>query len=1572
MLKRLLSTLFFVGAVLGVTNAANAQYMKMTTDNPTDNTKLRATGTTIVTITLDTNHDKNASTQTCNAHTAANGCGAATTAQPLDMFSYTLAFKAVGGTVSWGTYSTLNAAYTDISPQIQSSTEIEINKARATGTDIGLQQLGTLPVTILSGSPHIDLQVGPSTLNPFGFGTGFGTSCDALFAANTYLVGDPTDPCGAVVGIPGDWFDWDGAGAPASPNNPPSITAQPTAFESENFAIGPIVATATDPDASNTLTITQSGKPADLTFTTDSPGPSPRTGTITGVPGFNDAGSYPIQWSVSDGAGGTAGAVTTLNIANTNRPPTMNIPAGMTVSEGATADQVLTGSDPDGDALTFQKFGGPTFMTVTTTNATTGNVHLAPGFSDGGTYSAAVSAVDPSNASFTSGLAITVLETNRAPTLDPVSNMIVAENATADQTISGSDPDGDGLSFSLVSAPTFATVLGTSPVTANIHLQTGFSDAGTYDVTARASDGSLSDDKPFTIFVNNVNRPPDLVPPGPMIVNEGQTLDQPLNASDPDGDPLTFHLGAGPTFASVTTLSPILGNLHLAPGFDDAGTYSAGVSARDPFNAESVSGVFITVNNVNRPPVLTQPVDMTVSQGATADQTLSATDPDNEPLTFQLVGTLLFATVTTTTPTTGNLHLAPSAAEPTGTYSATVATTDGAAFDQKQLTVTVVRTDHAPVLAPPVDMTVSENATADQALSATDEDGDPLTFHPVAGPSYMTVTTTSPGTGTATGNVHLAPGFSDAGTATAAIDVSDGLMSSSTLGFGITVLNSNRFPVLQPMTDMTVVAGETADQPLHATDPDGDPLTFHQAAGPSYATVTTVDPGTGTASGNLHMAPGLADAGGPHAVFVSVTDAFGGVSQQSMLVTVTPAPNHPPVIDPIPGQTVQEGSTADVPVHATDADNDVITLSLSSPPFVTLVSAPSPGTVTGSIHIAPQSGDANNWGVTVFANDGINPPAFLTFPLKVTAPNQNPTLAQPADMTVDEGTTADQALGASDPDADALTFHLQSGPTFASVTTTTPTTGNFHVAPSFFDGNASYAIALRVDDGNGGTDTKSLNVTVNNVDRPPVLDPISDITVAEGGTADTPFHAMDPDGDPITILTPGLPPFVTIFPAVVPPGENAGLFHVTPPFGSAGIYPTAVIAVSGPFTDTKTFTITVTHVNQPPALDQPPNFTVAEGGNLSYQLTASDPDADPLTFSKPSGPLFVTIPAAGLMSIAPGFSDTGTYPVTARVSDGSLHDDRSFQVVVTNTNRPPVANAGGPYTGVAGVPVTFDGTASSDPDGDPLDYHWQFGDLTFQSGAILQHTYTAGGSYTVLLTVVDPSSSTASATTTATISNQLEAFTFPQQAGAIKLKSNKPRYCFEIQPVNGDFALTDVVQGTIVMKYNGASASAETERTTVNADLNLDGIPELRACWSRASLRTLFSGLPAGDNSVEVAIEGNLTGGGKFHASLIIIVRGPVNGSAFALDAAVAPNPLNPQTKLYFETSKPGVVKVEMFDLSGRLVRTIQGASWMEAGAHEMTVDGRGQSGEKLASGVYFIRGETAEGTFKSAITILK
>lgn len=75
-------------------------------------------------------------------------------------------------------------------------------------------------------------------------------------------------------------------------------------------------------------------------------------------------------------------------------------------------------------------------------------------------------------------------------------------------------------------------------------------------------------------------------------------------------------------------------------------------------------------------------------------------------------------------------------------------------------------------------------------------------------------------------------------------------------------------------------------------------------------------------------------------------------------------------------------------------------------------------------------------------------------------------------------------------------------------------------------------------------------------------------------------------------------------------------------------------------------------------------------------------------------------------------------------------------------NTPPIANAGPDQSADTNVELTFDGSGSSDPDGTIITWAWDFGDTNTGSGEIVTHSYTAGGTYTVTLTVTDNNGAT--------------------------------------------------------------------------------------------------------------------------------------------------------------------------------------------------------------------------------------
>lgn len=114
--------------------------------------------------------------------------------------------------------------------------------------------------------------------------------------------------------------------------------------------------------------------------------------------------------------------------------------------------------------------------------------------------------------------------------------------------------------------------------------------------------------------------------------------------------------------------------------------------------------------------------------------------------------------------------------------------------------------------------------------------------------------------------------------------------------------------------------------------------------------------------------------------------------------------------------------------------------------------------------------------------------------------------------------------------------------------------------------------------------------------------------------------------------------------------------------------------------------------------------------------------------------------------------DLGTAGFDQSYGNGLARADKLVYALCPNAPAPPNQNPVANFTATpSGLAVNFNASASSDPDGNPLTYAWDFGDSTTGSGVTTSHTYTSAGTYTVTLTVDDGKGGTSVKASTVTV-----------------------------------------------------------------------------------------------------------------------------------------------------------------------------------------------------------------------------
>ncbi|MBI3011942.1 MAG: carboxypeptidase regulatory-like domain-containing protein [Candidatus Omnitrophica bacterium] len=243
---------------------------------------------------------------------------------------------------------------------------------------------------------------------------------------------------------------------------------------------------------------------------------------------------------------------------------------------------------------------------------------------------------------------ILVANTNTRPALEPPGPQTVPEGTRLSIRLKATDPDAprDTLTFRALHLPPWASL---NPQTGELSGAPGYQEASPGDPVQEYPDVEvevcdpepLCDRKPMVIHVLHVNRPPVMEPVGNQVVDEGKPLTVQLIANDPEGDPLACKAQLLPPWLTfdVSTCAARGVPTDRITVLTKPETVYPGVffEVCDPEGLCAGETVTITVANVgDQPPVLTMPERLAVDEGRPMAFTVSAEDPEGQPVTLAM------------------------------------------------------------------------------------------------------------------------------------------------------------------------------------------------------------------------------------------------------------------------------------------------------------------------------------------------------------------------------------------------------------------------------------------------------------------------------------------------------------------------------------------------------------------------------------------------------------------------------------------------------------------------------------------------------------------------------------------------------------------------------------------------------------------------------------------------------------------------------------------------------------------------------------------------------------------------
>lgn len=1029
-----------------------------------------------------------------------------------------------------------------------------------------------------------------------------------------------------------------------------------------------------------------------------------------GVLDYESQASYSVTVRATDSGGLSTSQSVTVAVNDLNEAPQFISAGSVQAYEDSAFQFVVQTADPDtGASLTLSASNVPAWLQFTDQGDGTAIVSGTPTVTEVGDYTLTLTASD-GTLSAEQALSVTVVAVNDAPIFSNAPSFSVAEDSQVVGTFSASDEEGDALSYAITGGAD-AALFSVDSVTGAMSFNAlqdyeNPSDADAdrvYHVEVTVSDNQGGQNtQAVSVTLTNINEAPTDVSPSVWALDEGTNTAGGyslgvLNTADPDiGDAFTYTLIPG-LDSAVFSLGGVSGNeLMINAGVLDAETkaqYQVTVRSTDSGGLSVEKLLQLEVNDVNEGPVIDSVAPINASEDQPYTYAVTASDPDNAAvLSITHGGLPAWLTLTDHGDGTATLSGTPAQAD-VGAVAISLTVSDGSLSSRQDFTLTVAEVNDAPVFTGEDAFTVTESTQQVGTLSASDEEGDALSYAVTGGvdAGVFNVDANSGALSFNTQQDYENPSDANAdGIYEVEVTVSDGRGGQHSRLLTVTLTNVNEIPF--SVTPNQFALDEGVDTGggytlgvLSTSDPDsGDSFTYSLVGGTDSHLFRL-----GGVSGNeLIIDAGLLDAEGQsqYQVTVRSTDS-GGLSREQVVQVSVNDVNEGPSITSVAPETVDEDQPYTYVISAADPDTGAV-LSISHgglPAWLTLTDH---GDGTATLSGTPSQADVGPLDISLRVSDG-SLSSQQNFTLTVVPINDAPIFSSTPSFSVAEDSQVVGTLAAIDEEGDVLSYAITGG-TDAALFSVDANSGalSFNAKQDFespADTNADrvYNVEVTVSDNQGGQNTQTVAVTITNVNEAPTaIAPtawaLDEGTDTGGGYSLGALSTSDPDaGDSFTYA--------------VLAGADSAVFSIGGASGNELVINAGVLDAeskdqylvtlqsrdSGGLLINKTITVTVNNINEAAVFVSEPELAAVEGLGYRYEIQVTDLDSEGgVQIIASQAPDWMSLQDNGdgtaLLWGVPGIDDVGIHAITLQAFDGEFTTQQTFSIEVLEADKGPI------------------------------------------------------------------------------------------------------------------------------------------------------------------------------------------------------------------------------------------------------------------------------------------------------------